>query len=96
MAEPIAFRLDREADEAFRRKAQERGLGANAFAKELALENLGEGTQVQQLRERILSLESGVQELRRDIGLCVCVLLVATKTMPEDQAKDWVKKNLLH
>jgi len=96
MADPIAFRLDREADETFRKKAEERGINANALAKELALQSLAEGNQVQLLRERILALETSIDELRRDIGLCVCVLFVGTKTMTEDQAKDWVKKNLLH
>jgi hypothetical protein len=95
MAEPIAFRLDREADEAFRKKALERGASANALAKELALESLGEGSHVQQLRERILSLEAAIAELRRDIALCARALLVGTKAMPEAEAKDWVKKNLL-
>lgn len=95
MGKPIAFRLKGETDGVFRQKAEARGLDANSLAQELALQSLEEGSQVQQLRERVLALETGIEELRRDIGLCALVLLVGTKTMTEDQAKDWVKKNLL-
>ena len=95
MGEPIAFRLEGDADSVFRQKADKRGLKASGLAKELALESLGEGGQIQQLRERILALETGIDELRRDIGLCACLVLMGTKTMSESEAKEWVKNNLL-
>jgi hypothetical protein len=95
MGKPIAFRLEGETDGVFRQKAEARGLNANALAQELAIESLAEGGQVQQLRERILTLESSVDELRRDIGVCARLVLVGTKTMSEGEAKEWVKSNLL-
>ena len=95
MGEPIAFRLEGDADDLFRQKADQRGMKPGTLAKELAMESLGEGGQIQQLKERILAFEKQFEELRRDIGLCACVLLVRTKSMTETEAKDWVKRNLL-
>ena len=95
MGEPIAFRLEGDADDVFRQKADQRGIKASALAKELAMESLGEGGQLQQLKERILAIEKHFEELRRDIGLCAGVLLVGSKSMSEAEAKDWVKRNLL-
>ncbi len=96
MGEPIAFRLDREADELFRKKADASGIGTNALAKQLALDALQEAGHFEQVKGRLLSLESTVEELRRDIAICASLLLIATKAMSEADAKNWVKQNLLN
>ena len=96
MGEPIAFRLDRDADELFRKKAEAGGIGPNALAKQLALDALQEAGHFERVKARLVSLESTVEELRRDIAICASLLLIATKAMTEAEAKTWVKQNLLN
>jgi hypothetical protein len=96
----VGFRLDPEALDVLRRRAERLGSSHHELARQYVLETLGGQQERAALQQAVVSLQQGVvslkeelTELREDFALAVECLLTSAGQANEKEAQEWVQKS---
>jgi hypothetical protein len=89
----VGFRLDPEALDVLRRRADRLGSSHHELARQYVLEALGGEQERAALQQAVLSLKDELTELREDFALAVECLLTSAGQANEKEAQEWVQKS---
>ena len=93
-ARTLGFRLGEVHRKTLEARAKKTGSTASELARELVIDGLDDDREIDQLRQKVTSVESQIKSLRQDLSVSVQALLVASGKVTAEQAKEWIQQNL--
>ena len=90
----IGFRLDPDSREALLGRASQRGISIHDLARIYVLEALHAETERTILEEGFGNLRQQLRQQQMELGKIAYALLIGAGKLKEDQAREWVQKNI--
>ena len=90
----ISFRISTDYGKRLKEAAAKRGQSSGQYALSLVVAAL-EDEEREQMRDEIRQLREEVRRVREDLATITTVLLSRTGPVSVDDAKKWVKQNLM-